>query len=202
MPDCDYCGASFDSEDAYLDHLAADHEETELGSIDRRRVADRDADDGGFPLGPAVLVGLLAVSGVLVVYVTFFMGTGGGSGAGADDPVQEPTGVGTTHVHGSMTVVIDGEELDFSQRRYQLQDDAFHFEGGDGSRYHVHAQGVTLEYALETLEVDTDRDRLTVYGTVYDATDGQTVRYEVNGETVDPTTYVLQEGDEVTVVAG
>jgi hypothetical protein len=34
MPNCDYCGDSFADEDAYLDHLATDHDESELGSIE------------------------------------------------------------------------------------------------------------------------------------------------------------------------
>ncbi len=93
MEDCEYCSDAFDDEDAYLDHLAAEHE-GELGRIDRRRVADRDSSDGsGFELGPTVLVGLLVLAGALVVYVTFMMG-GGGSDAGdgsardvPDDPL-------------------------------------------------------------------------------------------------------------------
>ena len=86
MPDCDYCGATVDGEDAYLDHLASEHE-GELGSIDERRVAERDPDDGGgIPLGPAILVGLLALSGGLVVYVTFLMGGSGGTAAASGLP--------------------------------------------------------------------------------------------------------------------
>ncbi|QLH84860.1 DUF3105 domain-containing protein [Halosimplex pelagicum] len=86
MPDCDYCGATFDGEDAYLDHLADEHE-GELGSIDRRRVAERNSDgDGGFPVGPAILVGLLALAGGLVVYVTFLMGGSGGTAAASGLP--------------------------------------------------------------------------------------------------------------------
>lgn len=84
MPDCDYCGESFGGEDAYLDHLAAEHE-GELGSIDKRRVADRNgSSDSDFPLGPVVLVGLLVVAGALVVYVTFLWG-----GSGSTAPVGE-----------------------------------------------------------------------------------------------------------------
>ncbi|WP_415378533.1 DUF3105 domain-containing protein [Halosimplex sp. TS25] len=86
MPDCDYCGATFDGEEAYLDHLAAEHE-GELRSIDQRRVADREPDsEGGFPLGPAVLVGLLVFSGALVVYVTFLMGGSGGTASASGLP--------------------------------------------------------------------------------------------------------------------
>ena len=37
MTECDYCGESFDSEDAYLNHLQAEHRD-ELGRIDQKRV--------------------------------------------------------------------------------------------------------------------------------------------------------------------
>jgi len=97
MPECDYCGESFADEDAYLDHLAAAHE-GELGRIDRRRVADHQGASGdgdeGVGLGPVILVGLLALAGVLVVYVTFFMGGGnggdGGDGAAAREIPDDP----------------------------------------------------------------------------------------------------------------
>jgi len=84
MPDCDYCGETFGGEDAYLEHLAAEHQ-GELGSIDKRRVADHESDaESDFPLGPVVLVGLLIVAGGLVVYVTFLWG-GSSSIAPADE---------------------------------------------------------------------------------------------------------------------
>ncbi|WP_459194612.1 DUF3105 domain-containing protein [Halosimplex sp. J119] len=108
MPDCDYCGATFDGEEAYLDHLAAEHK-GELKSIDQRRVAERDPDsDGGFPLGPAILVGLLAFSGALVVYVTFIMGGSGGTASASGLPdsgdqsvisqVETEASTGNSHV--------------------------------------------------------------------------------------------------------
>jgi hypothetical protein len=86
MPECDYCEEAFDDEDGYLDHLAAEHE-ADLGAIDRRRVEAHDADDGGgLSLGPVVLVALLVLSGMLVVWVTFFMGESGPR-AIPDDPL-------------------------------------------------------------------------------------------------------------------
>jgi hypothetical protein len=92
MPECDYCGESFDDEDAYLDHLGSAHE-GELGRIDRRRVADHQSgsDGEGGSLGPTILVGLLLLAGVLVVYVTFFMGGGGGGGDGGIGNGEEGT---------------------------------------------------------------------------------------------------------------
>lgn len=206
MPDCDYCGESFADEDAYLDHLAGEHE-GELGAIDRRRVEDHDvSDDGGLSLGPVVLVGLLVLAGGLVVWVTFFMGSGNANaGTGPfGDSVQQPSNVGGVHSHGPMTVVLDGEELDFSQSRFQVRqtnDRAFHFEGGDGSQYHLHAQGVTLEYALESLDIGVNDSALSFDGTVYSENDRDTVVYEVNGQEVSPETYVIEGGDQIRVVA-
>lgn len=209
MPDCGYCAEAFDDESAYLDHLAAEHE-GELRAIDRRRIANRDGGDGGLDLslGPVVLVGLLALSGALVVYVTFIMG-GSGGGIGGDAPafqdsVTQPTDLRSVHTHGPINVTIDGQELDFSRSRYQVGQtgaDAFHFEGGDGSRYHVHAQRVTLEYGFETLGIGVTNGTLAFDGTTYNASEGDTVVYEVDGERVNPETYTLQEGDEVRVVA-
>lgn len=76
MVDCDYCGESFDGEDAYLDHLAASHE-GELGAIDQRRVDGQTSDgESGLSLG-IVIVGVLVVLAIgLAVYVTQLFGGG------------------------------------------------------------------------------------------------------------------------------
>mgnify|MGYP000212127746 CR=1 FL=1 len=119
MPNCDYCGATFGGEDAYLDHLAAEHE-GELGSIDRRRVDEHEGDDGGcFPVGPAILVGLLALAGGLVVYVTFLMGGSGGTAAasglpdrGADSVISQ---VQTEEAAGRGVHETQGTEIDYER---------------------------------------------------------------------------------------
>ncbi len=118
------------------------------------------------------------------------------------DDVQQPAALGTVHYHGTITVSADGQQPDFSEQQYQVQDDYFHFENGDGSEYHVHGQGVTLEYALETLGIGVTDTALSHDGAVYnDSRTDQRVVYEVNGEAVNPETYVLQQGDEVVVIA-
>lgn len=45
MPDCEYCGATFDDEAAYRDHLDDAHAD-ELGRIDGRRVEDHEGAHG------------------------------------------------------------------------------------------------------------------------------------------------------------
>jgi len=206
MPDCSYCSESFEDEDAYLAHLKAAHE-GELGPIDQRRIGG-DEGESGFGTR-TVLLGLLAVIPiVVVVYVLFFTGSTPGN-ASLDQPQTQPTGIGTVHEHGTINVTIDGTELDFSRdeflrpREYQ----AFHFE--DRSEiWHVHANRVTLEYAMWTLGIGVSEDAVRYDGETYRDGENATVIIEVNGEPVDPTEYVLSgasaanadQGDHVRIV--
>ncbi|PSP86011.1 hypothetical protein BRC96_00275 [Halobacteriales archaeon QS_6_64_34] len=75
MVDCDYCGASFDGEEAYLDHLAESHE-GDLGAIDQRRVDSRGStgDEGISLLALAVGIGVAIAVGA-TLYLTFFTGS-------------------------------------------------------------------------------------------------------------------------------
>ncbi len=206
MEECSYCGQSFDDEEAYLAHLADEHE-GELRAIDRRRVEGYEADreSGGLPTGPLVLGVVLGVAVLLVVYVTLFMGDGG---AGAPDIGQ----AGTAHEHGTINVTIDGETVDFSRDRYQVTETGnsrFHFESGTAI-WHKHATGVTVKYALSVHGIQVSEDSVTVDGTTYRASDpGTEIVVEVNGDAVDPNEYVIQgassastaeQGDHVRVV--
>lgn len=209
MPECNYCDASFEQEGAYLEHLHTEHDESELSRIDRRRVADHVGDDeeGEFPTGPAIIGGTLLLTVGILVYVVFFLNIGGGSGPAAasgsvGDVEQTPYGLQTVHQHGTIDVIIDGNTLDFSQQQYQLQADAFHFESGNGVRWHKHAQGVTLEYAMSTLGIGVTDSSVTFQGTTYNESDPDTnVTVAVDGNDVDPSSYVLQDDDRIRIVA-
>jgi len=225
MEECDHCGDTFDDEDAYLSHLAGRHRE-ELSRIEEKRVERHEADsEGGGRTRLYVSVAAVAVLAALAAFAfgTLFSGgggsdtidpsaqtapspmaTGGDVPAPAQDQVALPQNLGAVHDHGTMTVEIDGQRLDFTRDRFQLQADAFHFEPGrnPGERYHLHANRITLEYALETLGIGVTNRTLSYNGTVYDdRADGQRVAYIVNGEEVNPELYKLGPGDEVRVVA-
>jgi hypothetical protein len=200
VPDCRYCEAEFDDEDAYLDHLVAEHDD-DLGTIDQRRVAGRTDEDSGrdVPTG-ALVLGLVVLGGVAVIVAAWVTTTDGGGSTGSVDAAVQPTDLRTVHYHGTIDVVVAGDRVDFSRDRYQLQSEAFHFEGGGGTRWHVHARQVTLEYAMATLDIDVTTDTVTYDGTTYrDADPGTDVMVSVNGESVQPSEYVLQEGDRITV---
>jgi sulfur carrier protein ThiS len=193
MEECDYCGESFEGEKAYVKHLRTEHVD-ELGPIDRRRVGADDEGGSDLPVGPLALALVIGATVAIVAYVTFFAG-GGGTASGSVGPA------GSAHYHGSMDVVVLGERVDFSRSEYQLRDDRFHFEAGDGTQWHAHATGVTLDYAMESLGFDVTRTSFTYQGTTYrDSSEEYTVRVTVNGDRVTPEEYVLQEGDRVRVV--
>ncbi|MFB6192410.1 MAG: hypothetical protein ABEI11_03720 [Haloarculaceae archaeon] len=201
---CDYCEESFACEDAYHSHLRARHED-ELGPIDRRRVGT--SGDDGMETGPLALGAVLVVAVALVGYVIFFTGGGTGTSGGSGtvngiEVAQTPTGPisEANHIHGTIEMTVTGERVDFSRQQYQLQADAFHFEGGDGDRWHVHAPGVTLEYAMATLGIELDPDAVTYGETTYEDGEGYEVTIAVNGNPVDPATYVLRDGDSVRIV--
>lgn len=197
MAECDHCGRSFDDEEAYLRHLRDEHA-GDLSRIEQRRVDDLEADSEG--VSTAAIYGATIVGILLAGAVAYVFFIGGGSADG--DVKVEPHSSGSVHYHGTMNVTIEGQTLDFSRDRYQMQDrQYFHYEAGDGSQWHVHGQDVTLEYALHTLDIQVTANSVRFEGTTYsDDDEGTTVAFEVNGEPVNPRDYVLQEGDEVRVV--
>ena len=202
MPDCDHCGDSFDDETAYLAHLDAEHAD-ELGAIEQRRVEDLDEDeDDGIGTGPLALGGVVVAAAVLVAYLVFVAGGTGSGGvpASVEEVAQQPTDTGSVHYHGTMEIVVAGDRVDLSQDRYQLADRGFHFERGNGEQWHAHARGVTLEYALATLDIGATADSVWYDDTRYTNGENANVTLAVNGEVVNPKEYVLQQGDTVRVV--
>jgi hypothetical protein len=190
MEDCDYCEESFGGEKAYVKHLRAEHMD-ELGPIDRRRVGADEDGGSGLSAGPLALALVIGATVAVVGYVVFIAG---GSGASVGP-------AGSAHYHGPMQMVVLGEQVDFSRDEYQLRDDRFHFEGGDGSTWHAHATGITLDYAMESLGFDVTRTSVTYQGTTYEDSDDQyNVTVTVGGEQVNPEQYVLQEGDRIRIV--
>lgn len=200
MPRCEYCQAEFAEEDAYLEHLRDEHYD-ELGPIEQRRVDGLETEEDGnrwAVVGVITLLGVLVVAGGYMVFANG--GTGDSTGTGGSG-VPTPHDQGSVHIHGSMAVTIDGNQIDFSRDKYQLQDRSFHFERGNGERWHVHAKGVTLQYAMETLGINVTNNTVTYDGTTYRESDpGTTITITANGESVSPRTYVLKEGDNIRIL--
>lgn len=79
MPDCDYCERTFEDEPDHLTHLRDEHG-SELGPIDRRRVARLEDTERNLPTGPIAIAVIVLVAVGLVAYVTLFAGGGNGGG--------------------------------------------------------------------------------------------------------------------------
>ena len=199
MPTCEYCNESFEDDTAYETHLEAEHYD-ELGRIDKRRLGDESNDqDGDLPIGLIAGAAMLVIA-IVAVGAVVVLQSGGDSPSDVAGQ-QQPTNLGGAHTHGPIQMVVEGQQVDFSQSQYQLQADAFHFENGDGSRWHVHAEDVTLGYAMGTLGIEVTESTVTYEGTTYQDSDPDTsVTVTVNGNAVTPSEYVLQDGDDVRII--
>ncbi|MHC3438662.1 hypothetical protein ACYJ1Y_11335 [Natrialbaceae archaeon A-gly3] len=196
--ECSYCNEPVPDEE-YLDHLRATHDD-ELSAIDRRRVDEelgtkrsRDANLTRYALG----VGALTL--FVLAYVAIFTGALSSDGFfGTDDSSAAilPDADDRVHYHGTIEVIVDGEPIDFSQPEYIAQHGCFHFHNDDAvddGVWHVHCENVSLEFALETLGIDATADSVEINGEMYADDDPDTsVSITVDGEPVDPETYVLE----------
>lgn len=189
MTDCDYCGESFSSDSAYDSHLKAEHYD-ELGPIDKRRVGAVDDDD--IDPAPIALGGVIVAAAAIVAYVVLFAGGGNAN-------IGQP---GSAHYHGTISMTVDGEPVDFGQEKYQFTDRRFHFEnpGMDPPyTWHAHATGVTLGYGMDAIGIPVTDDSVTFQDATYTDGENAQVSVQVNGDDVNPDSYVLQEGDTIEI---
>lgn len=198
MTDCDYCSdpESFSSESEYLQHLSDQHYDS-LSAIEKRKVDSNVHSDSDRNWAP--ILGVTAV--VLIVGAVLWLGFASSNSSPETDGNTEPN-LGAGHNHVPISVTVDGQQIDFSQQQYQLADRHIHFEGGGGSTLHLHATSVTVEYALERIPNvgDVDDNSAEFDGKTYSTQNGDTVKFVVNGQEVDPTSTVLQDGQNLKVV--
>jgi len=197
MPDCEYCEQSFPDEGSLLEHMGEAHE-GELGRIDQRRVEDHYGGDD---------TELSTTIGYAIVGIVFVAVIGGAVyaavGAFSEPPAEQ------IHEHGTINMTVNGEQIAFSSAQYTSPTD-FHFHGS-GPNWHMHpspSERLTLAEAMGRLGIDLTESSITVEGETYEASDpGTNLTIQVNGESVDPTSYELhgsgpnpQEGDHVRIV--
>lgn len=194
MVDCDYCEESFNNEKSYIKHLKK-HHRSELKSIDRKRIEE--FEEGGL-LNFDVSLGVLGLGGILILafgLLGFLLFGGMSSPSGSNGEVI----VGSDHYHGTIDVVIDGNNIDFSREIYQLEDDAFHFEDRDGQRWHAHASNVSLDYAMQTLDINIhNSSSITFNGNTYTEQNYNLI-FTSNGENINPNNYILKQGDNIQI---
>lgn len=202
MPKCEHCGHTLDSEQAYREHLQLRHGETP--ETTGKSTGDEPNREKWLYVGIPIAVVLVLALAAFGLSATDGYGGDTPDSAGQEQAVGAtitPSALGSRHVHGQIKVVIDGNRIDFGERRYQLVDEYFHMEGGDDDRWHIHGRNVSLEYAIDTFPgLTIGPDSVTYDGRTY--TDGAdvTVEITVNGEPVDPRSHVLEDGDDIRIV--
>lgn len=119
-----------------------------------------------------------------------------------DDSLVGP--LGSLHAHFTLTVTLDGVAIDFSRAKYQLRDRRFHFEGGDGTTGHMHATGITLDYALRTLGMTLTSECFTLDGgRRFCNTEDKSLEMFVNGAAnTEFEKYAPKDGDEIVIIYG
>ena len=114
--------------------------------------------------------------------------------------------LGSAHEHAAFLVKVNGQNIDFSQPKYQVQSDYIHVENGDGSTLHRHATNVTFADFLKSVKMDIDMKNncLTfTNGTEYCDDNNNKLKTFINGNsTKSISAYVLNNNDRLLVTYG
>ena len=87
----------------------------------------------------------------------------------------------STHIHADIKVYINGNAIDFSQKKYQLNARFIHFEDRLGDVVHVHATGMTLGHLFKSIGMDFSSNCI-VEGQSYCNDADKTLKFYVNGQ--------------------
>ena len=146
---------------------------------------------GGIIAGVALVLGY---SGY-VFYTNASVVPGGPPGAGP---------LGDEHEHAAMSVLIFGDQFDFSSPAYQVKSSYIHFEDNNGETVHRHASNVTMGYLFDTINIGLT-DKCFVFPDKREFCNNEQygLKFFVNHEPLpDLRNYVLHEDDRILVSYG
>lgn len=114
--------------------------------------------------------------------------------------------LGSAHEHSAFLVKVNGENIDFSQPKYQVQSDYIHVENGDGTTLHTHATNLTFADFLKSVKMDIDEESNCLEftnGTEYCNNNNNQLRTFVNGNSTNSISdYIVKENDRLLVIYG
>ena len=124
----------------------------------------------------------------------------------SNNQMQLLTGIGelrSAHLHADVKVYINGQQIDFSQRKYQLQNSFIHFEDGIGDIIHTHATGLTIGHMLKSLGIDFDNNCIVVEGQSYCNEGNKKLKFYVNRQLNNQfDNYVIKNLDKYLIFYG
>ncbi|MEK6891566.1 MAG: hypothetical protein AABX25_00105 [Nanoarchaeota archaeon] len=107
------------------------------------------------------------------------------------------------HIHADIKLYIDGQSIDFSQKKYQVATSYIHFEDGLGDVVHIHATRLTMGHLFKSLNGDFNNNCLTLDEQTYCDDGNKKLKFYVNGKPNDEFGYyVMKDLDKVLVSYG
>ncbi|HLC61361.1 MAG TPA: hypothetical protein VJJ52_08110 [Candidatus Nanoarchaeia archaeon] len=123
-----------------------------------------------------------------------------------NDQLLKLSGIGplkSTHIHADIKVYINGQSIDFSQKKYQLATSYIHFEDGLGDVAHIHATGLNIGHFFKSLNGDFNDNCLTFERQTYCNDTSKRLKFYVNGKpNAEFGYYVLTDLDKILVSYG
>ncbi len=123
--------------------------------------------------------------------------------------LQKLSGIGplnSAHLHADVKVYINGDTVDFSQKKYQIEDthnNFVHFEEGIGDVIHIHATGLTIRHMIRSVNLYVNNNCLTFEGTKYCNDGNKKLKFYVNGKASNEFgDYVINDLDKILVSYG
>ena len=111
--------------------------------------------------------------------------------------------LGSAHLHADVKVYINGNSIDFSQRKYQLASSFIHFEEGIGDVIHTHATGLTIGHLFKSLNGDINNNCVILEKQSYCNENEKKLRFYVNGQLNNEfDNYIIHNLDKILVSYG
>jgi len=111
--------------------------------------------------------------------------------------------LGSTHIHADIKIYINGQSIDFSQKKYQVTTSYIHFEDGLGDVIHVHATGMTIGNLLNSVGINLNNGCLVFGGQGYCNDKNKKLKFYVNGKlTNEPNSYIINDLDKYLISYG
>ena len=109
----------------------------------------------------------------------------------------------STHEHADVKVYINGQSIDFSQKKYQLAARLIHFEDGVGDVVHTHATSLTIGHLLKSLGMEFNNNCIVFDGKNYCNENNKKLKFYVNGQPSNEfDNYVIRNLDKILVSYG
>lgn len=111
--------------------------------------------------------------------------------------------LGAVHQHADVKVFINGQSIDFSQKKYQVTTSFIHFEDGLGDVIHMHAPGLTIGHLLKSVGINFNSDCIFMGGQSYCNDNNKKIKFYVNGNpNKEFYNYVMKELDKILISYG